>query len=137
MVGNLPGRNYMADEVKKEAPKAGAGTGLEPNVAALLAYLFLGVGGLVIYLIEKENKFVRFAAMQSIVLAVALVAFQIIFAVLLMPILFTGLGVLLSLISWVVYVGFVVVWVMLMVKAYQNEEWELPVIGKIARNVVK
>jgi uncharacterized membrane protein len=126
----------MADEVKK-TPETTAGTGLEPNVAALLAYLFLGVGGLVIYMIEKENKFVRFAAMQSIVLAVALVAFQIISAVLLMPLLFSGLGVVLSLISWVVYVGFIVVWVMLMVKAYQNQEWELPGIGKIARNAVK
>lgn len=126
----------MAEEVKK-TPKGASGTGLEPNVAALLAYLFLGVGGLVIYLIEKENKFVRFAAMQSIVLAVAMVAFQIIYAVLLLPLLYSGLGVILSLLSWVVYVGFLVIWVMLMVKAYQNQEWELPVIGKIARNAIK
>lgn len=124
-------------EVKKEAPKTTNGTGLEPNVAALLAYLFLGVGGLVIYLIEKDNKFVRFAAMQSIVLAVTMVAVQIILGVLLVPLFLTGLGTVLSLLSWVVYVGFIVVWVMLMVKAYQNQEWELPVIGKIARNAIK
>lgn len=127
----------MAEEVKKEAPKATGGTGLEPNVAALLAYLFLGVGGLVIYLIEKDNKFVRFAAMQSVVLAVAVVAFQIIFGLIFIPLLFSGLGTVMSLLSTVVYVGFVVVWIMLMVKAYQNQEWELPVLGKIARNAIK
>ena len=127
----------MAEEVKKEAPQATGGTGLEPNVAALLAYLFLGVGGLVIYLIEKDNKFVRFAAMQSIVLAVAVVAFQIIFGLIFIPLLFSGLGTIMSLVSTIVYVGFVVVWIMLMVKAYQNQEWELPVLGKIARNAIK
>ena len=41
-------------------------TGIQPNVAALLAYLVGFVSGLVFFLIEKENKFVRFHAMQSI-----------------------------------------------------------------------
>ena len=42
-------------------------TGIKPNVAALLAYLLGFVSGLVLILIEKNNKFVRFHAMQSIV----------------------------------------------------------------------
>lgn len=67
------------EEAPKEAPKSSGGTGLEPNVAALLAYLFGWLGGLIFYLIEKDNKFVRFAAMQSILLNVAMFALWIVF----------------------------------------------------------
>lgn len=126
------------EEVKETKTGAGGGTGLEPNVAALLAYLFLGIGGLIIYLIEKENKFVRFAAMQSIVLGVTVLAVNFLYSIILVPIFFSGLGIglLFSMLSWLIWLGFIVVWVMLMVKAYQNQEWELPVVGKIARNAV-
>jgi uncharacterized membrane protein len=127
----------MAEEVKNEAPKTEApnstgGTGLEPNVAAMLAYLFGWVGGLVFYLIEKDNKFVRFAAVQSIVLNVAV--FALYFVVGMLSVFTLGVGTFLMPVIWI---GFVVVWIMLMVKAYQNQEWELPVLGKIARNAVK
>lgn len=129
----------MADEVKKEAPKTGSGTGLEPNVAALLAYLFGWVGGLVFFLIEKDNKFVRFAAMQSIVFNVAGVAAYFLLMVVtgIFAVVTNGIGALLGLLAPIVWVGYIVVWIMLMVKAYQNEEWELPIIGKIARDAVK
>jgi uncharacterized membrane protein len=149
VVGHVPGRNYMVDEVKTEevktdevkteAPKAAGGTGLEPNTAALLAYLFGWVGGLVFFLLEKEDKFVRFAAMQSIVFNVAGVALYFVFLVFtgILAAVTNGLGALLGLLIPVVWIGYVVVWVLLMVKAYQNQEWELPVIGKIARNAVK
>ncbi len=46
---------------------AGSTTSLEPNVAGLLCYLAAWITGLIFILIEKENKFVRFHAMQSIV----------------------------------------------------------------------
>jgi uncharacterized membrane protein len=127
----------MAEEVKNEAPqtetpKSTGGTGLEPNVAALLAYLFGWVGGLVFFLIEKDNKFVRFAAMQSIMLNVAIFALYIILGM--VSIITVGIG---ALLYPVLYIGFIVIWIMLMVKAYQNQEWELPVIGKLARNAIK
>ncbi len=130
----------MAEETKTETgteekteskePKKSS-TGLEPNVAALLAYLFGWVSGLVFFLIEKENKFVRFAAMQSILLSVSM--FVIYFVISIVASATFGLGALLLPIVWI---GFLIVWIMLMVKAYQNEEWELPLIGKLARDVV-
>jgi uncharacterized membrane protein len=137
----------MAEEVQTpEAPQASkkSGTGLEPNVAAMLAYLFGWLSGLIIFLIEKDDKFVRFAAMQSIVLSLALTVLSIVYswvvgALVVSTILTGGAAIfgILSLVSWVVWIGFLVVWIMLMVKAYQGQEWELPVIGKIARNFVK
>src|SRR5215217_2299502 len=44
-------------------------TGLDDNVASLLAYLFQFLGGLIFFLIEKDSRFVRFHAMQSILLS--------------------------------------------------------------------
>jgi len=38
-------------------------TGIQPNVAALLSYVLGVITGIIFYLLEKENKFVRFHAM--------------------------------------------------------------------------
>lgn len=111
----------------EETKKAKSGTGLEPNVAALLAYL-LGVIGLVFYFIEKDNKFVRFAGMQSFLLGIAFWAITWIIGIVTF-----GFG---FLVTPVLSIGYVVLVVMLMIKAYNNEEWELPVIGKFARDAV-
>lgn len=128
------GENMTAEEVKTEAPKetktAKTASGLEPNVAALLAYLFDFVGGLVFFLIEKDNKFVRFAAMQSLVLSVL---YWAVFLVALPAVTF-GFSYLLTPLFGL---GYLVLRIVLMVKAYQNEEWEVPVVGKMARNFVK
>jgi uncharacterized membrane protein len=121
----------MVDEIKQNDAPQKTGTGLEPNVAAMLAYLFGWVGGLVFFLIEKDNKFVRFAAMQSIILNVAL--FVVYFIIGILGVVTYGIG---ALLSPFVGLGFAVIWIILMVKAYQNQEWELPVIGKIAKDVI-
>ena len=42
-------------------------TGLNPNLAALLSYLFGWVSGVIIYLIEAKSEYVRFHAAQSII----------------------------------------------------------------------
>ncbi len=98
-------------------------TGMQANVAALLSYLLGFVTGIIFYLIEKDNKFVRFHAMQSIVTFGALFILGFVFAVIpvigwsLMPVL------------WIVEV---VLWILLMIKAYQGELFKLPVAGDIA-----
>ena len=106
-------------------------SGLDENVAGLLSYIAGWITGLIFFLIEKENKLVRFAAMQSIILNVAL--FVTYFIIGILGAVTFGIG---AILSPLVGLGFVVIWIMLMVKAYQNEEWELPVIGKIARDVI-
>ncbi len=54
------------------ASRPGSTINLDPNVAGLLCYLVGWITGLIFYLMEKENKFVRFHAMQSIVVFGAL-----------------------------------------------------------------
>lgn len=128
----MKGGEKMAEETKK------SGSGLDPNVAALLAYLLGIIGGIVFILIEKDNKFVRFAAAQSIVLSIVMyiIMFGLPFVIGILAIATGGIGSLLGLLMPLLWLGFIIVWIMLMVKAYQNQEWELPVIGKIARKYV-
>lgn len=110
-------------------------TGIEPNVAALLSYVVGWVTGLIFFLIEKDNKFVRFHAIQSIVVFGGLTASMIVLSIL-VSILFMArlyflfpLFRIVNLLLWLL--GFVL-WIVLMVKAYQGEHFKLPIAGDIA-----
>ena len=98
-------------------------TGIKPNVAALFSYLLGFVTGLIFILIEKQNKFVRFHAMQSIVVFGAL--FLLNWFLSLIP----AVG---ALISGLVSLASLVLWIVLMVKAYQGEQFKLPIAGELA-----
>jgi uncharacterized membrane protein/ribosomal protein L40E len=108
---------------------AGSTTSLEPNIAGLLCYVLGWITGLVFILIEKENKFVRFHAMQSIVTFGA-------FTILWIPLsIFVRLDILWGLfwvIELIVSILAFVLWIVLMVKAYQGERFKLPIAGDIA-----
>lgn len=96
------------------------GTGLSKNVAGALSYFLGWITGLVFLLVEKEDKFVRFHAMQSVV------TFGILTVASFAPLVGWILSPLITIVG-------LVLWVVLMVKAYQGEEFELPVVGKLAR----
>lgn len=127
------------NETPTQAPKSNnskSSSGIEPNVAGLLAYVLGFVTGIIFLLIEKDNKFVKFHAMQSILFSVAVFVINFIVGSLVFSAMLggaTGIG-LLGLLSTGLYIAYLVLWIMLMVKAYQNQEWELPIIGKIAKN---
>jgi len=98
-------------------------TGLDENVAGLLCYVLGWVTGLVFFLIEKDSKFVRFHAMQSIIVfGVLSVASIILRWIPLIGGIISGLIGLLSLVLWII----------LMIKAYQDEKFKLPWAGDIA-----
>lgn len=103
---------------------------LEPNVEAALAYLLTPFSGLAVYLFEKENKFVRFHAMQSILFGVAVIVASGLAGALV--VILIGL-----LLAPLISIAAILLWVLLMWKAYNNEEWELPILGKIARDQIK
>lgn len=102
---------------------------LEPNIEAALAYLIAPVTGIVVYIFEKENKFVRFHAMQSILFGVAALVAQAIAGALVAVLIGILLVPLVSLTTFIL-------WLILMWKAFNNQEWELPVLGKIAREQI-
>jgi len=99
-------------------------TGMDANIAATLSYLVGFVTGVIFLLLEKENKFVRFHAMQSTILFAGIVAIDILLQ--LVPI----LGALV--VIFVVIPASAILWLLLMFKAYQGEEFRLPLIGDMA-----
>lgn len=98
-------------------------TGLQPNVAALLSYVLGFITGIIFYIIEKENKFVRFHAMQSIVVFVALFILQVVIGFI--PVIGLVLAPIIGIVS-------LILWIVLMIKAYQGETFKLPIAGDIA-----
>ena len=112
-------------------------TGLPANVAAALACIPL-IGGIIFYLVEKQNSFVRFYAMQSIIFGGAWILFDIV-SIIVSSIFgaLPGLGGVLitlwSLIAALVHLGFLVVFIITVVKAFTGVRWEIPYIGPIAR----
>jgi uncharacterized membrane protein len=97
-------------------------TGLEPNVAGLLCYVLGWVSGLVFLLLERKDKFVRFHAIQSIVVFGAInLAYFIVFRI---PYIWV--------IGWIFWAFGIVLWIVLMVRAYQGEKPKMPVAGNIA-----
>lgn len=108
-------------------PTNGSSTNLSENVAAFICYLGTVVSGIIFLFIEKENKFVRFHAMQS----TAFFASIWIATFILDYIPFIGW----LLRSAVSLLGFIM-WVVLMIKAYQHETLKLPVFGQIADDFV-
>ena len=98
-------------------------TGLEENVAGLLSYVLGWVSGLVFILLENENRFVRFHAMQSIIVFGSLSIISIVIG----SIPFIGWG-----LTPIVGVFGFVLWIVLMIKAYQGNKYMLPVVGELA-----
>ncbi|PIV01857.1 hypothetical protein COS54_00305 [Candidatus Shapirobacteria bacterium CG03_land_8_20_14_0_80_39_12] len=93
--------------------------GLEKNVASALCYVLGWVSGLFFFLAEKEDKTIRFHALQSIIF------FGVLNVIVIIPF-----------IGWTLspFVGIVslVGWILLLVKAYQGQVFRLPVVGNLA-----
>ena len=102
-------------------------TGLNENVAGLLCYVLGWVSGLVFVLLEQESKSVRFHAMQSIYV-------------------FGTLTVAAIIIGWIPIIGGVVagllwllglvLWIVLMIKAYQGVQFKIKWAGDYAEKWV-
>jgi uncharacterized membrane protein len=103
-------------------------TGLDANVAAALSYLAWFVTGIIFLVIEKDSRFVKFHAMQSTLLFLPVAVVQMVLWSI--PI----LGWLLGFFLWI---ASLVVWLVLMFKAYQGERYKLPVVGDIAEQQIR
>jgi uncharacterized membrane protein len=133
------------DPVPPTTPAPGSGmkstsTGLPSNVAAALACIPL-IGGIIFYVLEKHDQFVRFYAMQSIIFGGAWLLFNIISSiahVILWSIPGIGgiLNLLWSLAAALVQLAFLVVFIITVIKAFTGVRWDIPYIGPIARNQV-
>ncbi len=105
--------------VAKNSAKQNGASLKNKNLMGAAAYLLWFVTGVVLLLVEKEDKFVRFHAMQSTI------TFGLIFLIELVPIIGFLAGVVLVPVS-------LILWLVLMWKAYQGEMFKLPIIGDLA-----
>lgn len=119
------------------APVAG-GSGLTPNVAALLCYPLGFITGIVFLVLEpyRNDRFVRFHAFQSIFYSVAYLVVWVVYSRLflfgLFAYTFGFLWSVLSLIWTLISLAAFLFWLLLMYKAYNNERFMIPFIGEIA-----
>jgi uncharacterized membrane protein len=100
-------------------------TGLPKNTASALSYVLGPITGIIFLLLEKDKQ-VRFHAMQSIVVFLGLFILDWILA-------FTVI--LALLIPLVGIVGFIL-WLILIYRAWQGRQWEVPFFGKVARQLL-
>ena len=112
-----------------EEKKGETTLGLGENIEGLLCYFLGWVTGVIFLLIEKENEFVRFHAMKSIItfllffivsvaVQISIPFISILIAILIGPLTF-------------------ILWIVLMLKAFQGEKFKLPLIGDFAEEQIK
>jgi uncharacterized membrane protein len=108
-------------------PVSQTSLGVTENVGGVLAYLFGWVSGLIILLLEQKNGFVRFHAMQSILLSVAIGMLSV------------ALGYL-PLFGWMSMIFLMpvafILWIVLIVKAYNGERYKLPILGDLTEQLL-
>jgi len=107
--------------------------GIDSNIEALLCYLGIWVTGIIFYVIEEDNKFIKFHAMQSILVFLPLSILSWVFGG------FFGFvyiwGPAWDFMVWISYLLWLltfILWLVLMLKAYMGEKFKLPIVGDIA-----
>jgi uncharacterized membrane protein len=117
--------------------------GLDGNVAAALGYP-IGIIAIISLIMEKENRFVKFHAIQSIVYHVAalviFVGLVILITILSLMLAFARLGelsALLWLLYMVVFLAYVAGLIYAAVKSYGGAEFKLPIVGNMAEKWTK
>ena len=146
----------MSSPYTESAPPSGAPGGktsfmnLDSNLGAMLCYIlnFVCCLGLVLSIVfvitEKENRFVKFHAVQSLFLAALQIAVGLVIGI---------LGLILSLalnafdlawLAWILILGlrfillliFLALWIVGGIKAYGGQWYKLPIIGEFAWKTV-
>lgn len=123
------------ESAQRHPDPTSTGSGITPNMAGALSYFLGALSGILFLVIDRDRPFVRFHAMQSIVLTVAWFGAWVVLSVLglvlgAVPVIGWLVSMLLSLALGVL--GFLL-WLYLMFRAYSGDEWELPVVGEYAR----
>lgn len=106
-------------------------TGVSQNMEGALAYLLGPITGFVLLVLERENRFVRFHAMQSIIVSLVWIVVSYVLRLFIyVPLIGWLVGILTG---FVLGLGGLLLWLFLMWQAAQGKEWEVPVVGAFAR----
>lgn len=111
-------------------------TGMDPKIAVLLSYLFSWLGGLIFFLMEKENKFVKWNALQALILGIIEVACIVVVSMILGLIPYIGW----FFFSWLGYVLAGVCWILAIIAiimGFQGKSFRIPGVCKLADKYFK
>jgi uncharacterized membrane protein len=121
----IEAREQLEREIKR--PASEATVDLEPNIAGLLCYLGAWITGIIFFVIEKKNNWIRFHAAQSLVLFGSFFVVGLVLGWI--PVFGGVVKVILGI------TGFIL-WIVLMVKAYHGERYKVFIAGDIAEGMV-
>jgi len=117
----------LSIKTKEDIMEEKSTTGIEEPLGGLLSYLFGWITGLIFFILEKKNKYIRFHALQSLLF-------------------FGGLNVLAFILSFIPFLGFIInlfiiiigfiFWVTGMIKAYNKNVYLFPIVGEIAKEQI-
>jgi uncharacterized membrane protein len=119
--------------------------GLDANLGAALGYP-IGIVALIIFIMEKENRFARFHALQSLLYHVAAVVLFIVLGIVLgiltavLSMIDSSLGGIVGILLWLVFMVVVLIYLAGLLfcafKAYGGNLFKLPIIGNMAEKII-
>lgn len=145
--GNTPGQQqyqsyqsgYNASSTNQWGPTS---MGLEANVGAGLSYVLGWLTGLIFYFVEKQNRFVRFHASQSIILFGAYTILEVVLGIVntFLDTMFSLSGsffltTMLSCINGLILLGIGILYIVLLIQGFTGKYFKLPVIGDFAERM--
>jgi uncharacterized membrane protein len=113
------------------------------NSLAAFAYVLGLITGILVLIIENKDKYVKFHAIQSILFCVAAMIVGWVLGLLFMPVMVFGAFMMSSLwavgsVIMAIYgLAVLVLWIMLIIKAYGGQKYKLPFIGNLAEQWAK
>jgi uncharacterized membrane protein len=117
-------------------------TGFEENIDGLLCYVLGWISGIFFIVRERENKFVRYHAIQSVVVFGAITIIYIVIFVILnsvagmfrfIPVFSFILSAVFGIVAWLLGLLSMILWIILMAYAYQGQRYKLPWVGNFAQ----
>ncbi len=114
-------------EQEKRSISQDTSVNMEPNLAGLLCYVGAWITGIIFFILEQKNNWIRFHAAQAIVTFGTLAVAGLILGWI--PFIGTFFSVIIGI------TGFIL-WILLMVKAYNGERFKVPWAGNIAEKMV-
>lgn len=101
--------------------------GLTQNIEAALSYVFGFISGIILFIIERKNKFISFHALQSFIF-------------------FLGLSIISAVVGWIPLIGGILSsvigifsfasWIYLIYQAYKGNMFKIPMIGDVVWNQI-
>ena len=120
------------------------------NISGAMCYILGLITGIIFFILGKDNKFVKFHAVQSIIFSIIVIIISQILSAFTTASLMTmyntdlmtmyaSYGTLSAItsISWVINIVILVIWIFVMYKAYLGEKYHIPIIGNLTERVLK